>query len=231
MAHHAVVVEVVLDDLRGPGKQRIGSRTVAVLVIPIEVAGHIIVQLRGAGLQRIQRIDNGLKLVVFHDDQFARVHGDALRFGDDAGHRFAGQAHLAGGEAGTEGHERLHGIRLERHRDHGQRLETGGLQISAGQHGDYTRMGQRGTRVDGHDLGVGAVGAHEPGMRRVGEVPVQRVGSAAGDHAVILEASMKSVVAHRSLVLVESLSIESIERRGTAAGQRMLFEWVLQNRD
>lgn len=71
---------------------------VAVMEIERQVAGGIVVNLWCAGLQRIGRTGDGWQLLDVEHDGLGRVLGLHGRFGHDAGHGLAHEAHAALGQ-------------------------------------------------------------------------------------------------------------------------------------
>ena len=165
-----------------------GRQLVARFEFEREVAGYVGVQLRRAGRDRGIEGRDGGQIAIFDVDEIARVFRDCRGLRNDHRHRLAHEAHAS---LGQHRMQRLHHLLpvLARVVDYvGQRLESLGARVVAGQNRGDARMRQRARRVDADDLGVGAVGAQKKRVQLVRKVPVRRIAAVAGGEAMIFAA-------------------------------------------
>ena len=127
------------------------------------VAADLLVDERRAGLQRVDRIEDGRQLLILDVDELGRLRGGVRCIGD---HRGDDVAHVAG--------------LIDR--DDGLILEGGAVigeevvrQILAGEHEDDARHGERAGAVDADDASVGVRAADASSVRHPGELDIERV--------------------------------------------------------
>ncbi len=186
VAHHARVVDGELHDFRGAGKRSPGLLLVPRFVIQDDISRHLVVHERRARGHGVLRRDDGGKVAIVDRHELRGIVSRDRRLGDDDRDRVAGEAHASLRERRTARMDELGAAAaLDRQRG-GKGLQL--LDIRAGEDGQHAGMRERRRRVDGNDLGVRAIGAHEVRMRLAGEIPVGDVAPPTGKHALVFEA-------------------------------------------
>jgi hypothetical protein len=181
-----VVDEVELDDARRLADRCLDRGGIAELPVVADIAGRLRPDLRRAGLQRRDDVDDRRLDRVIDRDLLSGVARLRQAVGDDHGHRVADMAHAV---------NREHRMRRLLHRRAVLRID----QPAAGQAADLVlghvlagvdgndprRLGRR-ARVDAAEFRVGVRAAQEIGVELARAVDVVGVGPLSGQEPVIL---------------------------------------------
>jgi hypothetical protein len=184
--HEPVVDEVELDDPGRPADGGIDRGGVAQMPVVADIAGRLGPDLRRAGLQRGDDIDDRRLDCVVDDDLLGRVARRCQAVGDDHRDRVADMADTL---------DRQHRMRRLLHRRAvlridqpaaGQAADPLGRQVLAGEHRDDAgrRFGRAG--VDTVEAGIGVRAAQDIGVKLARPVDVVGIGPLAGQEPVIL---------------------------------------------
>ena len=132
-----------------------------------DVARHVVVDQRLAGLVGNPKVDDGWQGLPIHLDQPDGIFGDVPIGGHDHGHGFADVAHLVGGQRPLGA-----AVGQARVRNH----QRGGLvevaQVGGGVDGAHARVGPRRRRVDARDPGVAIRAAQDRRVEHAGRVDI-----------------------------------------------------------
>ena len=178
--HRALAAKDPLDHMGGAGE---GLRKAAAIIhirFNGEIAGHVVPDLRRAGLKSLWAVDDGGQDFVGHLDGFSRVAGLLARCGHHHGDGLAGKARLVDGEGhmGLVMHQMAHarqeGGARPLHRIGGDRAlneaaETRRCIIRARQHRENAGHGAGRRSIDALDQGMGVGRAHEGGEDLAGQ--------------------------------------------------------------
>ena len=117
---------------------------------PVErdIAGRFRPHLRGAGLDRLAQIGDGIERLVFDLDELGAVLRGGLGLGDHHGDGFADMAHALAGQRRPERHDQLGAAAPADRRMHGQVLDACSLDIVRRDDGDHALHRQRRVRID-----------------------------------------------------------------------------------
>ena len=179
-------VEHVLGDhhVRG-GEGRVGGGPVArrpVEDVVVLLAGHVVADHRGAGVQGPGRVHDHRQRLVLHADQLERVPGGVAVLGDDERHLLALEPDLVGGQ---------HGLDVTGQGGHPGQLAL--LQHLAGDDGPDPGVGQRGGGVHAHDAGVGQRAAQDRAVQHAGPPDVVHERALAAQEPGVLLAPHRAV--------------------------------------
>ena len=190
--------------MRSPGKGGVDFRGAAGFGFERQIAGHVVVQQRRAGSQRLVRAHYARQVAVFDFDESGRVLCGRRAVGDDQRDRFADEPHFAVSEHRALRRPRLHAV-APRYRQRMRRPGiTRGDRVGAGKHLLDAGMRERRRRLERHDVGMRAVGAHEIPVQLARNVPVGRVLAGAGDQAPVFDAVTVMVMRVMRVVRVVS---------------------------
>ena len=181
----ALVHDPLADDDFGAIDGGIGARLVADRPLEDDVVRRVLVELRGAGLDRLVGVDHGGQRLVIDDDRLERIDRLGLGLGDDGSDALTGPLDAVGGQsprrvdvvldaraaAGRPGHRHrvVRDVGADEDRDHaGHRLGRG--------------------RVHGSDVRVRVGAAQDGHVGHRGELDVVDVVAGTGDEARILDA-------------------------------------------
>ena len=163
---HQLVDEVDPSDVIGLGKGGFGRRLVADRPIAAQIARHIVIELRRAGLYRLDDPGHRRQDMVFDTDALGGVAGGRDAVGDDHRDRVADMQHLAARQQ-TVLRRLLHRVAVFPGDSSGAQdaVELVGGDVFAhedrGDAGALHRLG----RVDRDDLRMGMGRAQEHGMQ------------------------------------------------------------------
>jgi len=213
-------VHVLADGDRRRGEGGVGAGLVAglpgedvVVVIACAVgatglAGEVVAQHRGAGLERFVGVEHHGQLFVLDDHRLHGVGGDVAVVGDHDGHFLHLEVHLLVGQHG--GHvagEGGHPVQLQR------------LQVVGGQHRVHAGNGERGGLVDALDAGMCERAAHDVHVQHAGQLHVVDVVALALDEAGVFLA--QAAVAHALQGVGAGLEFEDLRVDGCVHGVRL----------
>ena len=169
--HHLVAV---LERLVGIAAKGEDDRTAAdVVVFRIGKPG---LDLRGVGLDGLQRVVDGRQLLPLDPDELYRLGGDLLRIRGHAGHFVADVLGFAGKDGLIQ--HRLMGQRSDEHG--GRAVPQLGGGIFKGAHRAHAGQGLGRAGVDGEDLRMGVGAAEDLAMEHPGQMYVKRKHAPAG---------------------------------------------------
>jgi hypothetical protein len=184
---HARVVQVLLDDHRCSRERGFGGGGVAgvpgedvVVVVAFAVralglAGQVLAQHRGVGLQRLVGVDDDRQFLVLHLHRLHAVGGGVAILGDHDRHFLHLEVHLLVGQ---------HRRHVASQRGHPVQLE--GLQVIGRQHRQHARHLERLGLVDALDARVRVGAAHDVHVQHAGHLDVVDVVPLALDEARVL---------------------------------------------
>ena len=134
--------------MRRAPERRGGCRLVARFDIDAEIAGRLVPQARGAGLDRVSRPRHGREHLIIDVEQLRRVPRLIDRLGHHDGDGLADKAHRVGRQWIVAGRDRCGARQPDREigRPHQPRIvrqgaEPVGEAVGAGQHGEHARRG------------------------------------------------------------------------------------------
>jgi hypothetical protein len=179
-------------DVGGARERALDGRLVAGLRIDAHVRlrlGPDDRRVRGGGGEAPRHGGQGLPV---HGNTLGSVARGRLRIGDDHGDDGAHEARTLGVHRRMRGHEQHIGlpddvfVRIPRHRRVREGPDPVGGGVTAGQHGDHARRGERGGGVDARDAGVRVRRAHEARVGLARQIDVVAVATAARQQARVL---------------------------------------------
>ena len=190
---HGIDDDAVGDDLQprdvgGLGEGLLHRFGVAVVEVERQVAGDVVVDLRRAGLQPFGGRGDGGQLLDVELDGFGGVLGLHGRLGNDAGHRFTDEPHLALGERRPR--RRLHrrAVALRDVHRAFQWAEARRIEVGMGVDRQHARHGACRRGVDAFQHPVRDAAAHHHGVGLAREVDVVGIAAAAAQESRILHA-------------------------------------------
>ena len=141
----------------GGGESRFDGLFVTDLVLPREIARHLVGELRCARGERALRIGDALQLAVLDFDEIGGVLRGGGAVGDDQRHGFTDETHLPVREHRALRGSRLHAVLADEL--HGVRRPDvpRAHRVLAGEHLLHAGKGRRILRVHRDDLGVRTV--------------------------------------------------------------------------
>ena len=196
--HGALAAKDPLDHMGGASKGLRKAGAVVHIRFNGEIAGHIVPDLRRAGLEGLGAIDDGGQDLVGHLHGFGGVAGLFARFRHHHGDGLAGKARLVDGEGdmGLVMHQMAHARHESRarplHRIGGdgaldEAAETRRRIIRAAQHRQHAGHGAGWSRIDALDEGMGVGRAHEGGEDLAGQGHIVGKTACAAQQPEILE--------------------------------------------
>ncbi len=185
---------VELHHMRGARERGLRRRGVAELAVDHDVGAGLLEQQRRVGIGGLAGVGHRGQHLVVDLDAFGAVLGGTDALCHHHRHRLADEAHLVGGQRVMR---RGEGLEVAPRREHhlggmlrphlvGDRLQSVGNEIAAGEHGEHAGHRQRRRRVDAADARMRVRRAHHDGIGLAGQAHVIGIVALAGDEAQVL---------------------------------------------
>jgi hypothetical protein len=170
-------------------EERVGLRLVADFPVEDAVIGHVVEDLRLAGLVGRGEVGAGGQRVVVHQDRLGRILGGIQAFRHHEGHRIADMAHLAAGEQEARGIGGARAVAVLQAAGMGQGADPVRRQLLRRVDGEHAGHGPRIGGVDGEDRRMGVRAAQQVARGRAGDGEVVRVAALALQETRVLDAT------------------------------------------
>jgi hypothetical protein len=176
-AHVAVLVERLVEHVRGAGQQLGQAVRLGFGQRGGHVAGQLLVHPRASLGQRLLGGNHGLGRLDVHRDQLGGVLGQVAGLSQHHGDGVTDVPHVDVGQEPPRG--LVPG---------GRRHAGPVVDVSGGQHGDHARRLAGFGDVQARDPAAGHLAAHERDVHRAGLVQVVDVAAVPGDHPLVFQA-------------------------------------------